>query len=200
MKNKLIIIGAGGHGKVVADIAVKNGYSNICFIDDEAKGSLFGYPIIGTTEILKSFNDGKTDFIIAIGNNAVRERIAEKFEVNWITLVHPSAQISIGAEISAGTVVMAGAVVNADAKVGKHCIINSTAVVEHDNIIEDYVHISPGAKLGGTVQVGKCSHIGIGATVRNNIVICKNTVVGAGAVVVKNIEEGTFVGVPARKM
>ena len=94
---------------------------------------------------------------------------------------------------------MAGAVINACASVGEHCIINTRAVVEHDNVIEDYVHISPNAALGGTVRVGEQTHIGIGASVRNNIEICEGCIIGAGAAVVKNMtESGTYVGVPAR--
>jgi len=90
-------------------------------------------------------------------------------------------------------------VINADAKIGRHAIVNSTAVVEHDNEIADFAHISVGAKLGGTVKVGKRTHIGIGAAVKNNIDICEDCIIGAGAVVVKNIEkQGIYKGVPAR--
>lgn len=198
MNNRLIIVGAGGHGRVVADNAVKNGYKNIAFVDDAAVGECEGFPIIGTTGILKSLDDGKTDFVIAIGSNDNREELAQKHDVNWVVLIHPSAQIGISARIGAGTVVMACAVVNAGASVGKHCIVNTGAVVEHDNIIEDFAHISPKAALGGTVSVGKKTQIGLGAVVKNNIKICDNCTIGAGSVVVKNIEtSGTYVGVPA---
>lgn len=199
--NRLIIVGAGGHGKVIADNAVKNGYTDICFIDDSLKGECLGFPVIGTVSETESFNDGKTDFVIGIGNNETRKNIAEKFDVNWATLIHPSAKISLNVTIGKGTVVMAGAVVNVCAEVGKHCIINSNAVVEHDNVIGDYVHISPGVALGGTVSIGDCSHIGIGATVINNISVCRNCVIGAGSVVVRNIEAGgKYAGVPARSL
>ena len=199
--NRLIIVGAGGHGKVIADNALKNGYTEICFVDDKAAGVCMGFPIIGTCENLEKHNDGCTDFVIGIGNNAVRKLIAEKYDVNWVTVVHPSAQIAVNVSLGKGTVVMAGAVVNACAVIGEHCIINTGAVVEHDNIIGDYVHISPKAALGGTVRVGECSWIGLGAAVRNNIDICDGCVVGVGAAVVKNIEKaGTYVGVPARKL
>ena len=199
--NRLVIIGAGGHGKVVADNAVKNGYTDICFADDHGEGTCMGFPIIGTTADLEKWNDGATDFVIGIGNNAVREKIARKFAVNWVRLIHPSAQIGLGVTIGRGTVVMAGAVINPCARVGEHCIINTGAVVEHDNVIEDYVHISPNAALGGTVRIGKLTHVGIGATVRNNIDICGGCTIGAGAAVVKHIQTGgTYVGVPARKL
>lgn len=201
MNNRLIIIGAGGHGKVIADNALKNGYTDICFVDDHATGSCMGFPIIGTGADLPSFDDGKTDFIIGVGSNDVRKRIAERHDVNWVTLIHPSAQIAVNVSIGKGTVVMAGAVINASATVGEHCIINTGAIVEHDNAIGDYVHISPRAALGGTVRVGDLTHIGIGAVVKNNIAVCDHCVIGAGAVVVKEIKDsGTYVGVPSREI
>ena len=198
--NRLIIIGAGGHGKVIVDAALKNGYTNICYIDDHATGDVMGFPIIGTSADIERLNDGGTDFIIGIGNNAVRKAIAEKYNVNWVSIVHPSAQIAFNAEIGKGTVVMANAVVNVCATVGEHCIINTGAIVEHDNVIENYAHISPNVALGGTVRIGTLTHVGIGATVKNNTEICSECTIGAGAVVVKNIKEpGTYVGVPIRK-
>ena len=199
--NRLIIIGAGGHGKVIADAALKNGYANICCIDDHATGDVMGFPIIGTSADIERLNDGITDFINAIGNNAVRKAIAEKYNVNWVSIVHPSAQIAFNAEIGKGTVVMANAVINVCATVGEHCIINTCAVIEHDNVIENYVHISPNAALGGTVRIGSLTHVGIGATVKNNTDICSDCIIGAGAVVLENIKDkGTYVGVPARNV
>ncbi len=199
--NRLVIIGAGGHGKVIADIAMKNGYTDISFVDDNANGDCMGFPIIGSSSAIHSLNDGKTDFVIGIGSNAVRKKIAESYDVNWVTLIHPSAQIAIGVSIGRGTVIMAGAVVNVCASVGIHCIINTCAVVEHDNSIEDFVHISPGVRLAGAVSVGELTWIGIGASVINNVAICSNCIIGAGAVVVKEMNaSGTYVGVPARKI
>ena len=167
--NRLIIIGAGGHGKVIADAALKNGYTNICYIDDHATGDVMGFPIIGTSTDIERVNDGITDFIIGIGNNAIRKTVAEKYNVNWVSIVHPSAQIAFNAEIGKGTVVMANAVVNVCATVGEHCIINTGAIVEHDNVIENYAHISPNVALGGTVRIGSLTHVGIGATVKNTV-------------------------------
>ncbi len=199
MYNRLVIVGAGGHGKVIADIALKNGYQDIRFIDDNAVGECMGFPIIGKSRDLEQLNDGKTDFVIAVGNNEIRKKIAESHDVNWVTLIHPSAQIGANVSIEHGTVVMAGAVVNACASIGRHCIINTCAVVEHDNALGDYVHISPNASLGGTVHIGECTHVGIGATVINNINICSHCRIGAGAVVVKEIvEAGLYLGIPSR--
>ena len=201
MNNRLVIIGAGGHGKVIADIALKNGYTNICFVDDNTIGEVLGFPIIGKTTDLLKLNDRTTDFVIAIGNNKVRQKIAEAYAVNWVTLVHPSAQIAIDVTIAKGTVVMAGAIINPSATIGEHCIINTGAIIEHDNVIENYVHISPNVALGGTVFVGELTHIGIGATVKNNTTVCSNCTIGAGAVVIRDVEKsGTYIGVPIKKM
>lgn len=199
--NKLIIIGAGGHGKVVADIALKAGYEDVCFVDDNATGECMGLPIVGKTSDIIRLNDSKTDFVIAIGNNSVRQAVSEKFKVNWVTLVHPSAQIGSSVALGEGSVVMAGAVINPCATVGRHCIVNTGAIVEHDNYLADFVHVSPGAKLSGTVKVGERTWIGVGAGVVNNVEICADVIIGAGAVVIKTIEDkGTYVGVPARKI
>lgn len=198
---RLIIIGAGGHGKVVADNALKNGYTDIFFVDDKSQGECMGFPIVGTTENLACLNDGNTEFIIAVGNNDVRRRISEKYDVNWGTLIHPSAQIACGVSIGQGSVVMAGAVINTCSIVGRHCIINTGAIVEHDNRIEDYVHLSPRVALAGNVHVGEMTHIGIGSSVLNNVAICDRCTIGAGAVVIESINNaGTYVGVPVRKI
>lgn len=193
--NRLIIIGAGGHGKVIADNAFKNGYTDICFVDDNLTGECMGFAIIGRLEDLVVLNDGKTDFVIGVGNNKIRKMIAEKYNINWVTIVHPSAQIAVNVSIGKGTVVMAGAVVNACTSIGEHCIINTSAVVEHDNVLGDYVHISPGVKLSGTVTVGKCTWIGTGASVINDVNICEDVIIGVGSVIIKNIQtKGTYYG------
>ncbi len=198
--NRLIIIGAGGHGKVIADTALKNGYEKICFIDDNLKGDVMGVPVIGTSADIEYLNDGNTDFIIGVGNNATRKEIAEKYQVNWASLVHPSAQIASDVKIGKGSVIMANAVINVCATIGEHCIVNTGAIVEHDNVIENYVHLSPNTTLGGTVHIGALTHVGIGAIVKNNVKVCFDCVIGAGAVVVKDIEQsGTYIGVPAKK-
>ena len=200
-RNRLVIVGAGGHGKVIADNALKNGYTDICFVDDGAVDDFcMEFPIVGGSADLNRLNDGKTDFVIGIGNNAVRKKIAEAYDVNWVTLVHPSAQIAVNVSIDKGTVVMAGAVINVCATIGKHCIINTCAIVEHDNVIEDFAHISPNVALGGTVFIGKSTHMGIGASICNNVSICGDCIIGAGAVVVRSITEaGVYIGVPAKK-
>lgn len=199
--NRLVIVGAGGHGKVVADSAQKNGYENICYVDDRLTGYHMGFPIIGNSNDLRLLDDGHTDFVLGIGNNEIRKTFSNMYNINWATIIHPSAQIASNVSIGKGTVVMAGAVINSCVSIGNHCIINTNAVVEHDNLIQDYVHISPGAKLGGAVRVGELSHIGIGATIINNVSIDCGCIIGAGSVVIRDvIERGTYVGVPIRRI
>ena len=193
--NRLIIIGTGGHGKVIADNAMKNGYTNISFVDDNATDACMGFPVIGKCSDLEKLNDGNTEFIIGIGNNETRKRIAEEHDINWTTLIHPSAQIAVNVTIGKGTVIMACAVVNACTTIGEHCIINTSAVVEHDNAIADYVHISPGVKLSGNVRIGDQTWIGTGVSVINNISIAENVIVGVGSVIIKDIQtKGTYFG------
>lgn len=204
MKDKLIIIGASGHGKVVADIAIKmNKWQSIAFLDDdESIKTSMGLEVIGRTADAFTYKD-EADFFVAIGSNTTREKIQEKLieqGINVICLIHPSAVIGTNVEIGFGSVVMAGVVINSSSRIGNGCIINTSSSIDHDNVIENYVHISPGVNMAGTVKVGKGSWIGIGSVVSNNVNICSSCKVGAGAVVVKNITEpGTYVGVPARR-
>lgn len=205
MKNKLIIIGASGHGKVAADIAIKmNKWQSIAFLDDnESIKASMGLEVIGKTIDAFMYKD-EADFFVAIGSNATREKVQENLieqGLNVVKLIHPSAVIGTDVEIGIGTVVMAGVVINSSSRIGKGCIINTSSSLDHDNVIESYVHISPGVSLAGTVKVGKGSWLGIGSVVSNNVNICSGCNVGAGAVVVKAITvPGTYVGVPVRRV
>ncbi len=205
MKDKLIIIGASGHGKVVADIAIKmNKWQSIVFLDDdESIKTSMGLGVIGKTADAFIYKE-EADFFVAIGHNPAREKIQEKLideGLNVVSLIHPSAIIGTDVELGIGTTVMAGVVVNSSSRIGRGCIINTSSSLDHDNIIEDYVHISPGVNTAGTVKVCKRSWIGIGSVVSNNVNICSGCKVGAGAVVVKDITEpGTYVGVPVRRV
>lgn len=191
---KLTIIGASGHGKVVAEIARLNGYEDIVFLDDNSSMRFCGnYPVIGPTS---QAVDGAC--IVAIGNGTIRERLSQGRKL--ATLIHPNAVIAEGVTIGEGTVVMPGVIINPGATIGKGCILNTASSVDHDCIVEDYVHIAVGAHLCGTVVVGKQTWIGAGATVSNNLTICSDCMIGAGAVVVRNLDQpGIYVGVPAKK-
>lgn len=201
MKN-VIIIGTGGHAKVIADIILCSGDNLIGFLtSDQDKKTFIGKPILGSDTDYKKYISN--EFIIAIGDADVRERIAMQMpDAKWYTAIHPSATVSeLETSIGVGSAVMANAVINPCSKIGHHCIINTGAIVEHDNFIEDFAHISVGAKLAGTVKIGKKTWIGIGASISNGLSICKNCIIGAGTVVIKNIDiEGTYVGVPAKKI
>lgn len=197
---KLVIIGASGHGKVVADIAIKNGYNEIIFLDDdESIYECGGYPIVGKSSEAGTID---ADVIIGIGNAGVRKRIQESIpDEKMATLIHPDAVVADDVVIGAGTVVMAGAVINPGARIGKGCIINTCSSVDHDCEVGDYVHIAVGSHLCGTVFVGSGTWIGAGTIVSNNVSICPNCMIGAGAVVIKEIKEsGTYVGVPAKRV
>lgn len=202
MSKHLIIVGASGHGKVLADIAKKNGYDHISFLDDDIeKTECAGHRVIGTADDAASFPD--CDFIVGIGDIHARKKIQQdllKVGVRLVSLIHPNAIIAEDAVIGAGSAVMAGAVINPAAVIGQGCIINTGASIDHDNVLSDFVHVAVGSHLAGTVTVGECTLVGAGATVINDISICSDCVIAAGAVVVKSIEvSGTYLGVPAKK-
>lgn len=205
MRDKLLIIGASGHGKVIADIAVRMGkYEKIVFLDDNDQLSeCMGFPVLGSTKEIANYVSDY-EIIVAIGNAKIRRRIMDEIDrLNGIhaTLLHPLAVVSSYAQIGVGTVIMPGAVVNAGAVIGRGCIINTGATVDHDCTLGDYVHISVGAHIAGTVTVDDNTWIGIGAVVSNNLHVCRDCMIGAGAVVVSDIAEpGTYVGMPARQM
>lgn len=194
---KIIIIGASGHGKVIADIAILNGYENIVFLDDnENIKECAGFPVVGQTNAAVHMDGDK---IVAIGNAKMREKI-QKDIVGAVTLIHPKAVIGRGVILGEGTVVMPGAIINTGVSIGKGCIVNTGATVDHDSKIGDFVHIAVGAHLAGSVRIGNRSWIGAGSIVINNLSICEDCMIGAGAVVVKDImESGTYVGVPAKR-
>ena len=195
--NRLIIIGASGHGKVAADVARQQGYTDIVFLDGKRElTSCAGYPVLGPDSMAGELEG---DLFAAVGSAEVRRRIMEKYrDRSFPVLVHPSAVIAESAETGPGTVVMAGAVINPDAKIGKGCIVNTCSSVDHDSVIGEYCHIAVGAHLAGTVSVGSGTWIGAGATVINNVRICGGCMIGAGAVVVRDIDvPGTYTGVPA---
>ncbi len=205
MKNKLLIIGARGHGKVAADIAVKmNKWQCIAFLDDDKNiKSSMGLEVIGTTgDIFTHINE--YEVFVGIGNNTTRKRVHEMLETFGASipnLIHPKAVIGNQVDIGSGTVVMAGVVINCCTNIGRGCIINTGSTIDHDNCIDDFVHISPGSHLAGTVKVGKGTWLGIGSIVSNNITITNGCKVGAGSVVVKDITEpGVYVGVPVRRV
>lgn len=199
----LRILGASGHGKVVADIAKKSGYEKIEFYDDDTGKKRCGeFPVIGKIDGICVEPD--KGYFVAIGDADIREDLLTellKKKATVVTLIHPSAVIAEGVLVGSGTVVMAGAVINSGAEIGDGCIINTCASVDHDCRIGDFCHISVGSHVAGTVEIGNGTWLGIGTSVCNNITIAEKCMVGAGAVVVKSLlTTGTYIGVPARRI
>ena len=206
MKKDLLVIGGGGHAKVVIDLALRSGAWRIAGVLDDAADagdrSVLGCAVLGGTELIGDYSRSDTAFVVAIGSNAVRERLqatATSAGLVAATLIHPSAILAESVEIGEGAVVMAGAVINADARIGKGVIVNTGAVIDHDCQIGDYSHVAPGVTLCGSVSVGPRSLVGVGASVLPGILIGSDCVIGAGASVVSPVTSGTrVVGVPAR--
>ncbi len=200
---RLAILGASGHGKVVAEAAESSDWETIEFFDDRwpSTTSIGEWSIVGSTaELIESVRrfDG---VVIAIGANIARWekfRVLEAAGAHLVSIVHPAAIVSRSARLGAGSVVFAGVVVNAEASIGAAAIINTGATVDHDSRLGDAVHVSPGVHLAGGVEIGDRSWLGIGSCVRQRVRIGVDVVVGAGAVVIKDVRDGqTVAGVPA---
>ena len=206
----IVIIGAGGHAKVVADIILKrkqllgDKVNIIGFLDDNLEkiqyDTIFGIPILGGTNLVEKFKCKNYEYIIAVGNNFLRRKIVDMHsDVKYYTAIHPESIIGNEVQIGEGTVVMANTVINSYTKVGKHCILNTSCVIEHDNFIESYVHISPNATLCGNVSINRYSWIGAGATIIQNKKIGEKVIVGAGSVVTRDVKDNyTVIGNPER--
>lgn len=201
--NRLVILGAGGHGKVVADIASRTGYADIAFLDDSpVLEKVLGFPVLGPIDLYTELDS--TVFHVAMGNASTRKDIQEEVVSKGrrvVSLIHPNAVIADSARIGEGTVVMAGAVINPGAVIGDGCIINTCSSVDHDCVIGNFVHVAVGAHVAGAAMIGDSTWIGAGAIVSNDVSICPNCTIGAGAVVVRSIEvPGVYVGTPAQQI
>jgi sugar O-acyltransferase (sialic acid O-acetyltransferase NeuD family) len=202
--NGLLIIGAGGQGKVVADTALLLGWENVAFLDDRAAtlSSPLGLPVVGTLENLEAQRPAYGSAIVAVGDARQRLQLTDRcrrsgFEV--VSIVHPMAYVSRFASLGSGGAAFAQSAINAGAIIGAACIVNTGATVDHDCLIGEGVHVCPGAHLAGGVRVGDRTWIGIAATVRQGITIGHDATVGAGAVVVADVPDGsTVTGVPAK--
>jgi sugar O-acyltransferase (sialic acid O-acetyltransferase NeuD family) len=210
MPVRCVILGGGGHARVLLDTLLENGDVEIRGIldrDGQRQGAeIYGIPILGGDEQLpRLMAAGVTHFVLGLGsagNNEPRGRLFQESKARGLSplsVVHRTSICSRRAHLGEGVQLLAGSIINASARLGDNVIVNTGAIVEHDCRIGDHVHVSTGATLAGTVLVGSLSHIGAGATVRQGITIGDRAVVGAGAVVVKDVEAGTVVaGVPAR--
>jgi acetyltransferase EpsM len=201
---KVILIGDGGHSKVIREIISRNEeYSITAILDDkfEYEEEVSGI-IRGPVSMVDLLNDEQTKVIVAIGNNTVRKRVVEELTLpsdSYLTIIDPSAVISATAVIGSGTVVMPNAVINADAVIGDHCIINTGSITEHENKVGNFVHLSPNATLTGNVLIKEGVHIGAAATIIPGMTVGEWSVIGAGSTVIRNIPpESKAVGSPAR--
>ena len=202
--SRLVIIGAGGQGKVACDIARKNAqYKDIVFLDDNVQGSVLGCPVVGKVCDINEFSLDSV-FFIALGNPSIRKKIFNQLNslsLEIVSLIHPQSIVGVDSEIGKGVLIAAGAVVGVSAKIGKGVIINTCASVDHDCEIGDFSHVAVGAHLAGTVKIGENVVIGVGVNVRNNLTICDDCIIGAGATVVSNISQsGTYIGIPAKRI
>lgn len=198
---EIVVVGAGGHGKVVCDVLRTMGEKVGGFCDDrKSRGERVLYlPVLGDTEWLEA---NPTRIALGIGDNARRKAVAERLEAagcTLVTAVHAAATVAPSATLEPGTVVMARAVVNPDATVGRGAIVNTGAIVEHDCFVGSYAHLSPASALGGGARVGELTHIGLGAVVLPLVHLGERSIVGAGSVVNRNIPSDVVArGVPAR--
>jgi sugar O-acyltransferase (sialic acid O-acetyltransferase NeuD family) len=199
---KLAVAGAGGHGRVVAEIAAQRGWEVVFFDDAPAGGRVLGYDVGGPIELLLRTALSFDGFIVAIGDNETRLDWSLRLQEAGgrpQSLVHPSAHVSEHASVGTGSVIMPKAVVMTSARLGLYGIVNTSASVDHDCVLGDGVHIAPGARLCGGVAVGALTLVGVGAVIIGGISIGARTVVGAGSVVIRDIADNAKVaGNPAR--
>jgi sugar O-acyltransferase (sialic acid O-acetyltransferase NeuD family) len=196
----LVVVGSGGHAKVVVATAQAAGIDVQGVVDDAADrwGSrVLGVPVIGATASV--LDDAGALAVLAIGVNATRARLAAAARCQFVTVVHPDAIVHPSVELGPGTVVFAGAVIQPDTRIGAHGIVNTGASIDHDCALGAAVHVAPGARLAGGVALGDGVFVGIGAVVVPGVTIGAWTTVGAGAAVVGDLPPGVVaVGVPAR--
>lgn len=209
-RKKVLLIGAGGHAKVIIDLLRFNrGIELVGLVDKEGEGGpreVLGVPVIGTDRRLEEFfQRGIRHALVAVGSvgdNRLRKSLYERARAigfSFINAVHPAAVVSRNTKFGEGNVVMAGAIIGPGVTLGDNIIVNTGAVIEHDCVVGDHVHIAPGAKIAGGVVIGAGSHIGIGAVIIQGKVIGENAIIGAGSVVIGDVPDNVVViGVPGR--
>lgn len=199
MAQELIVVGAGGHAKVVIATARAAGFRVIGAVDDDQ--ARWGSTILGVVisgPVARVLEDRDARAVLAIGNNATRRRLGAA-ACAWATVVHPSAIVDASVALGAGSVVFAGAIIQPDARLGAHAIVNTGASIDHDCVLGDAVHVAPGARLAGNVALGDEVFFGIGAVAIPGVSVGARTTVGAGAAVVDDLPADVVAaGVPAR--
>jgi acetyltransferase EpsM len=207
-RQPLLILGAGAHGGVVRDCVDDRHFQFMGYLDDRPsdRPSGKGEPVLGGLDdlpvLLRDYPHAAA--VIAIGDNMSRRRVAERAQslapgVTWARIVHPTAILSVHIEIGPGTVIVAGSIVNCGSSLGRHVLINTGTIIDHDNSMDDFASTGPGVSTGGDVQIGSLSHIGIGASVRHGIRIGRNCVIGGKAYVDRDVSDNwVSFGIPAR--
>ena len=202
MSASVYVIGAGGHAKVLIRALQESECHVVGVFDDRIdlqKTLLLGIPVIGLVDEIRE--QPAHPVVAAIGDNRARQAIVQRLDVEWATVIHPSAVVDATVKVGVGSVVMAGAVVQVDTVIHDHAIVNTAASVDHDCVIGDFSHVAPGAHLAGECRIGNGVLVGVGAAVSPQIEIGEWTAIGAGAAVVKNVPSDQIVaGVPARRL
>lgn len=197
---ELIVVGAGGHAKVVVATARAAGLAVVSVVDDAERRwgeQVLGVPVTGPAEPV--LQDAGASVVLAIGDNAARRRLAQRARCRFVSVVHPSAVVDASVRLGAGSVVFAGAVIQPDTVIGAHAIVNTGASIDHDCVLGEAVHVAPGSRLAGNVKLGDEVFLGIGAVAIPGVSVGARTTVGAGAAVVRDLPEGVIAtGVPAR--
>lgn len=199
---RFVVIGAGGHAKVVIATIESSGGEVVRLFDDSV--SLQGTRVLGHLvegPISDTVVDNGARAIIAVGSNRRRLEIASRLDVEYGNAIHPSAIVHDSAVIGPGTVIFAGTIVQPDVRIGGHVILNTGASIDHDCVLSDYAHVAPGARLAGDVHIGEGALIGIGSCAVPGVRVGAWAIVGAGGVVVRSIAAGaTAIGIPARTL
>lgn len=207
MKPPLLVLGAGGHAKVVIDAALRAGRTVVGILDDDPNKqgrSFVGVSVVGSMNDLHAFAAEAAEFVVAVGDNDLRKRLhmrSIEARLSPSSVVHPLACVAESAVIGSGSVLFAGAIVNPDARIGRGVIVNTGASIDHDCVVEDWVHIAPGVAICGAVRIGEGTLVGVGARVLPGVSIGRGCLVAAGAVVCCDLPDYARVaGVPARPM
>lgn len=199
----VIVIGAGGHGKVVAAaIRARGDIVAAIFDDDEtlAGRHVLGIPVLAPLARIRD-QPSYDGAVIGVGDNRARASLAERLDLFWLSVVHPTAWIDPSCRIGPGAVVCAGAVVQPDTELGEHVIVNTGASVDHDCVVGSFAHLAPGVRLAGSVRIGSGALLGIGSNVTPSRTVGAWSTVGAGAAVTADIPDGRIaLGVPARTL
>ncbi len=209
MRLPVLIIGGGGHAKVLIEALRLRMIEILGIVDAEPSlkgGNIAGIPVLGDDSIIDRYQPGQTTLVNAIGSVGIpwrRREVFERFKAKgftFFTVIHPSSIIASDAELGEGTQIMAGAVVQTGSRIGRDSIVNTRASVDHDCTIGDHVHLAPGVTLSGDIRIGDTSHIGTGATLIQGITIGRRSLIGAGSVVIRDLPgNGEYIGVPARR-